>query len=354
RVVLLDEPTSALAGGEVARLRRVIRGIAEQGRTVLIVSQRLDDVFGVCDHVMVLRNGLFVESAPVAEFSSGRAIALMMHGHEGTSSQAKAAATTTGSREPAGSVADDVTTAALSTIGLVVHGQTAPVSLRLDRGEIVGLAGLPGSGTSEFLRALFGLRPASARDVRLFGDSYLPGRPADAIARGIAYVTGDRQGEGLVPDSSVADNITMVRTRTGRGGPRLLAAARRAALAQISALQIRPGDPDQPARALSGGNQQKVVFARWMLANPRLWLLDDATRGVDIGARREIHSAVRALTREGRAAALMVSSDLFELFEVCDRIVVFRGGAVIADIPSAETTPEAVEALTAGTVREPL
>lgn len=352
RVVLLDEPTSALAGGEVTRLRQVIRGIAEQGRTVLIISQRLDDVFGVCDHVMVLRNGRLVESAPVTEFSSDRAIDLMMHGHDGPPSKPKVAATTADTREPPGDTADGIT-AALATADLVVHGRTGPVSLRLDRGEIVGLAGLPGSGTSEFLRALAGLRPASAREAWLFGERYRPGRPGDAIGQGIAYVTGDRQAEGLVPDSSVANNITMVRMRTGWGGPRHLAAARRAALEQIAALRIRPGDPDQPVRALSGGNQQKVVFARWMLASPKLWLLDDATRGVDIGARREIHSAVRAMTSEGHVAALMVSSDLFELFEVCDRIVVFRDGAVIADMPSAKTTPEAVETLTAGLVREP-
>jgi ABC-type sugar transport system ATPase subunit len=213
---------------------------------------------------------------------------------------------------------------------------------------VVGLAGLPGSGTSQFLRALFGLVPASARTIGLFGRPYRIRRPADAIGRGIAYVTGDRQAEGLIPDSSVAANIAMVRDRRARSGPLHLRRTRREALQQIVALHIRPGNPDVPVRSLSGGNQQKVVFARWMLTGPRLWLLDDATRGVDVGARDEIHAAVRACARNDGAAALVVSSDLLELFEVCDRIVVFRAGAIVADLNRDDTTPDAVKALATG------
>lgn len=345
RLVLMDEPTSALAGADVVRLLQIVRSIADQGRTVLMVSQRLDDVFNVCDQIMVLRNGSLIETRPVGELKTDRAIELMLHGHAGERSQVFAP------RDRAQLTAEraaGVATSALEVEDLQIRGRTARLSLQVTAGEIVGLAGLPGSGTSELLRALFGLIPASARRIQLFGRPYRARHPAGGIRREIAYVTGDRQAEGLVPDSSVATNIAMVRNRRARGGPMHLRRTRRAALDQIAALRIRPGDPDLAVRGLSGGNQQKVVFARWMLIQPRLWLLDDATRGVDIGARDEIHAAIRARTRTDGAAALVVSSDLLELFEVCDRIVVFRSGAIVADLSRDDTTPEAVKALATG------
>jgi ABC-type sugar transport system ATPase subunit len=345
RLVLMDEPTSALAGADVVRLLQIVRSIASGGGTVLMVSQRLDDVFSVCDQVMVLRSGRIIETRPVAELTTDRAIELMLHGHTERRAhvfpaQPRAQLAAEGSGRPLA--------AALAVEDFQIRGRSTRVSLQVAAGEVVGLAGLPGSGTSQFLRAVFGLVPASARSLRLFGRPYRPRRPAQAIGRGIAYVTGDRQAEGLVPDSSVVTNIAMVRDRRARSGPMHLRSTRRAALDQIAALHIRPGDPDVPVRALSGGNQQKVVFARWMLTRPRLWLLDDATRGVDVGARDEIHAAVRACARSEGAAALVVSSDLLELFEVCDRIVVFRSGAVVGDLNRDETTPDAVKALATG------
>lgn len=341
RLMLLDEPTSALAGADAERLRRVIRAVARQGRTVLIVSQRLDDVFSVCDRITVLRNGSLVESAPVAELTTDHAIELMLRGRPSGRPATSAKPTPS-----VPTLTDGAGTPVLEIDALRIPGLAGSLSLRVSAGEIVGLAGLPGSGTSEVLRALFGLIPAFARTLRLFGRPYRMSRPARSIRCGIAYVTGDRQAEGLVSDLSVATNIAMVCNR--RGGPVHLRRTRRAAVEQITAMRIRPGDPDIAVRSLSGGNQQKVLFARWMLAKPRLWLLDDATRGVDIGARREIHAAVRACTRGGTAAALAVSSDLLELFEMCDRIVVFRAGAAIADVDPRRTTPETVEALTTG------
>jgi ribose transport system ATP-binding protein len=346
RLVLMDEPTSALSGSDVVRLRQIVRSIAQQGRTVFLVSQRLDDVFSVCDQVMVLRNGCLIESKPIGALTTDRAIELMLHGHSDAGRSAPP-----GRRPPAQLATVRPTAAAapvLAVEDLQVRGRPARLSLQVSAGEIVGLAGLPGSGTSEFMRALFGLVPASARAIQLFGRPYRIGGPARGIRRGMAYVTGDRQREGLVPDSSVATNIAMVRNRHARSGPGHLHRVHREARDQIVALRIRPGDPDIPVRSLSGGNQQKVVFARWMLAKPRLWLLDDATRGVDIGARDEIHAAIRTSTRTDGAAALVVSSDLLELFEVCDRFVVFRSGAIVADVSRDDTTPQSVKALATG------
>lgn len=341
RLVLLDEPTSALAGADVARLRHVVRDLAAQGRTVVLVSQRLDDIFAVADHVLVLRNGGLVSSGPVSELTPNEAVGLMLHG--------RADVPTTPAGQDAVASESVSRPTALEVDSFRTAGLAEPLTLNVGAGEIVGLAGLPGSGPTEFMRGLFGLRAASVNELRIFGKAHRLAKPAKNIDRGLAYVTGDRQAEGLIPDASVADNIATVRNRSARIGPRRLIGNSREALAQMRELKIRPGDPDVAVRQLSGGNQQKVIFARWLLTSPRLWLLDDATRGVDIGARRDIHDAVRRSARQDGGAALVVSSDVLELFEVCDRIVVFRSGRVVVDVATELTTPAAVEALAAGT-----
>jgi ribose transport system ATP-binding protein len=235
--------------------------------------------------------------------------------------------------------------------GVVMPGCSAEVDVTVEPGEIVGFAGLPGSGCSQLLRTLFGLAPMERGEVRLFGQRYSARRPAAAVRAGVAYVSGDRQGEGLIPAVSVAGNIATVRDRSVLRGPRAIARSYRAALDQIAALQIRPGDPDVAVSTLSGGNQQKVLFARWALVEPRLWLLDDATRGVDIGARRDIHDEIRRRVAGRQASAVVVSSDVLELLEVCDRIIVFRRGAVVGRFGTRETTAAEIEALAAGTLR---
>jgi ABC-type sugar transport system ATPase subunit len=265
----------------------------------------------------------------------------MLHGHADTPAAA--------SRQPTTAAGSASRRPALEIAGFRTVGLAEPLALRLGAGEIVGLAGLPGSGAAEFLRGLFGLRPASASELRIFGKTHRMAGPAKNIGRGLAYVTGDRQAEGLIPDASVVENIAAARNRSVRSGPRQLRRTMHDALVQMQELKIRPGDPDVAVRQLSGGNQQKVVFARWMLTSPRLWLLDDATRGVDIGARQDIHAAVRQSTGQDGGAALVVSSDVLELFDICDRIVVFRAGKVVADTSTTSTTPAAVEALAAGT-----
>ncbi len=356
RIVLLDEPTSALSGADVSRLLRIVRGMAAQGRTVMLVSQRLDDVFNVCDHVMILRNGTLIESQDADHLDIDRVIDTMLNGPRDETDKSATVRGSVPIAAPAKPArwqegASDGGSIALEVRGFVVPGRTSPLNLRIAQGEIVGLAGLPGSGNSEFLRGLFGILPSAADEIRLFDRPYRAKNIVCAIRSGIAYVTGDRQTEGLIPDASVATNIAAVRNRSARGGPRSLARSLKAALRQIVELRIRPGDPDVAARALSGGNQQKAVFGRWSLARPRLWLLDDATRGVDIGARRQIHDVLRRAIRDGGAAAV-VSSDVLELFEVCDRIVVFRLGAVVERVAVRDSTPAEIEALATGALAE--
>ncbi len=352
-IVLLDEPTSALGTEEVRRLLEVLRAAAAQGRTVLIVSQRLDDIFGLCDHITVLREGAIVESADVGEITSDDVVDLMLYGSRMARRAAEGA---TGSSENRGSRRDAPAPApapapALTVRGAVMSGCSTEVDVTIECGEIVGFAGLPGSGCSQLLRTLFGLTPLERGEIRLFGQPYSARRPAAAVRAGVAYVSGDRQAEGMIPAVSVAGNIATVRDRSVLRGPRALARTYRAALGQIAALQIRPGDPDVAVSTLSGGNQQKVLFARWALIEPRLWLLDDATRGVDIGARRDIHDEIRRRVAGGRASAVVVSSDVLELLEVCDRIVVFRRGAIVGRFVAGDTTAGEIEALAAGTLR---
>ena len=347
RLVLMDEPTSALSGTEVSRLRQVARDIADRGDTVMLVSQRLDDVFAVCDHVTVLHNGESIVSAEIGQLSADRAIELMLYGREG-SRRGSATGPPDATGLASGHRADP--DQALYVKGLRTGTVPTQVDLQVRSGEIVGLAGLPGSGPSRVLRALFGRESASAEEMTLFGEPYVVKGPSACIRQRVAYVSGDRQFEGLIPDSSVATNIAMVGNRAATGGPVRLRRMRKQALHQMEALRIRPGDPDIPVRALSGGNQQKVVFARWMLSDPRLWLLDDATRGVDIGARRDMHAALRARCREDGAAVIATSSDLLELFEFCDRIVAFRAGSIVLDARRDDTTPDAIEALTTGAI----
>ncbi len=344
-IVLLDEPTSALGADEVRRLLEVLRAMAAQGHTVMIVSQRLDDIFGLCDHIMVLREGDIVESADVGEITSEEVVDLMLYGSRVVHRPVEGLA---GSSENRG---DRETAApALVVRGAVMSGRGTEVDVTIECGEIVGFAGLPGSGSSQLLRTLFGLISMERGEIRLFGQRYCARRPAAAVRAGVAYVSGDRQAEGLIPAVSVAGNIAMVRDCSVLHGPWALARTYRAALAQIMALQIRPGDPDVPISTLSGGNQQKVLFARWALIEPRLWLLDDATRGVDIGARRDIHEEIRRRVVGGRAAAAVVSSDVLELLEVCDRILVFRQGAIVGRFVARDTTAGEVEALAASTL----
>lgn len=346
RMLLLDEPTSALTGGDVVRLRQTVRQVADQGRTVVIVSQRLEDVFGLCDHLLILRNGELIASSPSKELDSDRAISLML---DGRAARDDAASSGRPARHHAVQEHD---ADGLYLKDLRVEDRTSRITLRVHKGEIVGLAGLPASGTSELLRGVFGALRTTSQDVRVMGEPFTPSGPSAAIGHGVAYISGDRQIEGLVEESSVATNIGMVRGRRAVGGPRRLRRMRREALEQIRLLSIRPGDPDQEVGALSGGNQQKVLVARWLLTAPRLWLLDDATRGVDVGARRDIHDVVRRSARESGSVALVVSSDLLELFELCQRIVVFRAGAVVADLEASRTTPVEIEALSTGsTVR---
>jgi ABC-type sugar transport system ATPase subunit len=315
RVLVLDEPTAALTGDEAARLFEWLRGLAARGTTCIYVSHRMDEVFTLCHRITVLRDGKTVGTVETAR-SSGQEVVRMMVGRE-------LAATHT----PSGSAPPSSGRAVIELRGLSVEGALHDVSLSVRAGEVVALAGAMGSGRTALLSTLFGCAITRVSgDVLVGGARVALDSPRAAIAAGIALVPEDRKGRGLVLDLTVAENLAL---------PLALAdgdAAETVARARIDELRIR-GRADSPVATLSGGNQQKVVLGKWLHRPPRLLLLDEPTRGVDVGAREEIYALIAALCKKG-VAVLMASSDLPEVQRLADRIVVLRGGRAVTELPA--------------------
>jgi len=326
RVLVLDEPTASLSAHEVQRLFAIVRRLRDRGVAVLFVSHRLDEVFDLCDRATVFRDGRFVATAPTGELTTadlirhmvGRAVELFPRGEH-----------------PAGDVVLEVED--LSRAG-VFDGITFSVRA----GEIVGLAGLVGAGRTEVARVLFGIDRRDRGVVRLGGLPVGFGSPAEAMRGGIAYVPEDRHLDGLVLDFPIASNVSLpIVSRLFRG--LLLRPAIERALADEYAreLQVRMRNVDQLVAALSGGNQQKVVLAKWLATKPRVLILDEPTRGIDIGAKVEVHRIVSELAASG-LAIILISSDLPEVLAMSDRILVLHEGRLTAEIARTDATEERV------------
>ena len=326
KVLILDEPTASLSAHEVERLFTIVRRTRDRGVAVLFVSHRLDEVFALCDRATVFRDGRHVVTAPIASLTTadlvrymvGRAVSLFPKG-EAT----------------IGDVLLEVRN--LSRTG-VFHG----VSFSLRAGEILGLAGLVGAGRTEIARVLFGIDAPSAGEILLEGRPVRLATPSAALRAGVAYVPEDRHRDGLVMDFSIAENVTL--PILPRLFPHLLVhRAKEWTLAQGYAerLRVRATSVDQLVQALSGGNQQKVVIAKWLAANPRVLILDEPTRGVDIGAKVEVHRIVSELATSG-LGIILISSDLPEVLAMSDRILVLHEGRVTDEIARGEATEERV------------
>jgi rhamnose transport system ATP-binding protein len=334
RVLLMDEPTAALAEPEAERLFALIGELRAQGAAILYVSHRLGEVLRIADRVTVLRDGTKVETRMAAGLSEPELIRLMV-GRELSAVFPK---------RPVehGEVV-------LEAKGLSSKaGGLKKATLELRAGEILGLAGLVGSGRTELARVLFGLTPADGGELRLHGETVHVDRPETAVGLGIAYVPEDRRRHGVIPEMSVAANATLAVLRELCAGP-LLDGARERALAQgfVERFAIKTPSLDAPVANLSGGNQQKVALARWLAAKPRLLILDEPTQGVDVGAKSEIHRLMVELAEQG-LAILMISSELPEILGMSDRIAVMRGGAVVATVDRDGATQEGLLALALG------
>jgi rhamnose transport system ATP-binding protein len=335
RVLIMDEPTAALSGVEVARLFAVARSLRDEGRALVFVSHRLDEVFDLCDTVTVMRDGDYVASKDIKETSIDDVVSLMV-GREVSDLFPKAST----------SIGPPV----LEVEGLTSTGVFHDVSFTVRAGEIVGLAGLVGAGRSEIARAVFGVDPYDEGRVAMAGRPVPAHNPRAAIRAGMAFVPEDRRRQGLVIDASVAHNVaSVIRRGLAKGGLLTESAESRAAGPWAGKLAVKTGALDMVAATMSGGNQQKVVIAKWLATNPRLLIIDEPTRGIDVGTKAEVHRLLSDLAGQGMAI-LMISSELPEVLGMADRVLVVAEGRLVADIPRAEADPENVmrAATTAG------
>jgi rhamnose transport system ATP-binding protein len=326
RLLILDEPTASLTRHETERLFAIVRRLRDRGVAVLFVSHRLDEIFELCDRATVLRDGRRVITSATAELSTADLVRSMV-GRNVTLYPRRSS--------DAGEILLDVR-------DLTREPAFRAVSLTVRRGEIVGLAGLVGAGRTEVARVLFGVDRPDRGEIRMAGRLIQPRDPAEALRWGIAYVPEDRHLDGLVLDMSVAANVSL--TVLDRLCPRFFLrprAERELAQAFVDRLQIRATSVQQLVRALSGGNQQKVVLAKWLAAEPQLLILDEPTRGIDIGAKVEVHRIVSDLADRG-LGIILISSDLPEVLAMADRILVMHEGRIVTELRRGEASEEAV------------
>jgi ABC-type sugar transport system ATPase subunit len=323
RVLILDEPTSSLTDDEVKSMFTLVRRLRDDGVAVIFVSHRLGEIFELADRITVLRDGHTVGGGPVAEFDRPRLIELMVGRALGDTHQQV---------EP-----DRAAGSVMRVRDLSLSGVFDSIDLDVAAGEIVGLAGLVGAGRSELLEALFGLRRAQGT-IDVGGRAVAYRRPQQAVRDGVAFVPADRKRQGLVLQMSVRENLMMASTsRIARLRPpradRELTTVRQV----ISELQIRTHSPRAPVSTLSGGNQQKVVLGKWLTTGPKVMMLDEPTRGVDIGAKAEIYRLLFGSAERG-IGILVSSSETPELLTLCDRILVMFRGRIVATLSRAEAT----------------
>jgi ribose transport system ATP-binding protein len=339
RLLILDEPTATLTPRETDRLLALMRDLRGQGVSILFVSHHLQELFEVCDRVTVLRNGRKVATQAMRDTTTDDLVRLMV----GRSLEAE----TPYDAADAARRIDLKRPPALRVQGLRFAGQRSAQGLdfSLRYGEIVGLAGLVGSGRTETVRTIFGADRAVAGQVLRDEQPVQIRSPREALAHGICLVTENRKDEGLILDMPIRANVSLAHLRAvSRHG--LMQHAREASAAQQAqkTLQIRLASVQQPARQLSGGNQQKVVLAKWLLREPSVLLLDEPTRGVDVGAKAEIHNLLKRMAAQGMAV-LVVSSDLRELMNLCDRLLVLSKGALAGEVPRERFDEEAILAM---------
>lgn len=343
KVIIFDEPTTSLSEPERERLFALIARLQTRGITMIYISHALGDVFKLCDQIVVLRDGEVVGAGPADTFTNESLVSLMV---------GRKLNQLFPERAPIPPEASKSRNAAILEVRSLSGDCTTNVSLSLFPGEVLGLAGLMGAGRSELARLLFGLDPRAGGEVRLAGESVNHLSTRELIRRGVAFLTENRRSEGLCINASVADNLALASLpRHARAGLGWLdhqswqAAIRR--IREIVRLDPKTGDA-QPVRTLSGGNQQKVVLGKWLLREPRVILLDEPTRGIDVGAKFEIYRLIHQLA-DGGAGILVISSEMEELMGLCDRILVMRQGSLVDELKRPEFSRERILRAALGT-----
>ncbi|GAP52745.1 sugar ABC transporter ATP-binding protein [Streptomyces azureus] len=339
KVLVLDEPTSSLDRDEVLELFRLMRQLRDEGVAILFVSHFLDQIYEVCDRMTVLRNGTLVGEHLVRDLDQVGLIELMigkaldqleeLHEHQ---------------------LRSDVGETLVQAEGLGRTGGIAPFDLEINKGEVLGLAGLLGSGRTELARLLFGADQPDSGKVTIGGKQVSMSAPNDAIAAGVAFCSENRKSEGLVPDLTVRENIILA-LQAARGWTRPIPVSQRDELVAkyIKALDIRPADPEARVGRLSGGNQQKVLLARWLITQPKLLILDEPTRGIDIGAKTEIQKLVVSLSEDGMSV-LYIAAELEEVLRLSHTIGVLRDRRLVARLTNGPeiTTSKILETIASG------
>lgn len=326
-LLIMDEPTAALSGVEVERLFAVARSLRDEGRALVFISHRFDEVFDLCDTVTVMRDGEYVSTEATARTNIDEIVAAMV-GREVSDLFPKTPA-------PIGETV-------LEVRNLSSTGQFHDISFDVRAGEIVGLAGLVGAGRSEIARAVFGVDGYETGSVGLAGTQIPQRNPRAAISAGMAFIPEDRRKQGLVIDASVARNVAgVIRRGLAKAGVLTAGMENRASAPWASKLEVKTSALDMTASTMSGGNQQKVVIAKWLATSPRLLIIDEPTRGIDVGTKSEVHRLLSELAGQGMAI-LMISSELPEVLGMADRVLVMCEGRLTAELQRDEATAEAV------------
>lgn len=325
-VIIMDEPTSSLTEGETEKLFDIIRRLRDEGKAIIYISHKMDEIFTICDEATVMRDGEFVGTDLIKNMTTDSMIRLMV-GRELTAMFPKVDC-------PIGDVI-------LKVENLSSPGAFADVSFELHKGEILGFAGLVGAGRTEVMETIFGMRPRSGGKIYKEGVELKITCPSDAIANKIALLTEDRRKTGIIPVSSVLDNISIANIRSYITGSRVLNHKKMSEEAAFYGEKLRIKTPTWKTRiaSLSGGNQQKVLVARWLLTNPDILIVDEPTRGIDVGAKSEIHTIITNLAGEGKGV-IMISSEMPEVMGMADRIVVMHEGRMTGIVDRKDFTQE--------------
>jgi rhamnose transport system ATP-binding protein len=326
-LLIMDEPTAALSGVEVERLFAVARSLRDEGRALVFISHRFDEVSALCDTVTVMRDGEYIATRAVADMTVDEMVALMVGREVGDLFP----------KTPA-----ELGEIVLEVEGLTTAGVFHDITFDVRAGEIVGLAGLVGAGRSEIARAIFGIDEYESGRVRIHGQDVPRRRPRASIDAGMAFIPEDRRRQGLVTESSVTRNVAgVIRSSLTKAGLLTTRAETQAAAPWAAKLDVKTGALDMTASTMSGGNQQKVVIAKWLAANPSVLIIDEPTRGIDVGTKAEVHRLLSDLAGQG-IAILMISSELPEVLGMADRVLVVCEGRLTADLPRSDATPVSV------------
>ena len=328
QLLIMDEPTAALSESDVESLFKTVRLLRERGVGIIYISHKLSEVFELADRVTVLRDGEYVGTREVAEVEEGDLINMMVGRKIDTLFPKQDA---------------EIGEVVLEVRNLQNEPYTRGVSFEVRAGEIVGLAGLVGAGRSETAQLIFGIMPMQSGEVFINGKKVSITQPAQAVAQGIAYVPEDRGTQGLIKEMTVRENLSMAVLRGLSSASFIQSKAERQVAADaIKQFGIRAYGPEQVVNNLSGGNQQKVVVGKWLASDPKVLIIDEPTRGVDVGAKSEIHRLMSKLAAERGLAILMISSELPEILGMSDRVLVMRGGRIVAEYSRAEASQEKI------------